>query len=83
MKIGLAPDAFRPSTHAQHREISMSVEVIVYAVAAVFSAVAAFFAFRRSSRYRAQRDAKNAYDQGSAGFALAILAMVLVVFATH
>ena len=83
MKVGPVPDAFRTSTHAQHREISMSVEVIVYAVAAVISAVAAFFAFRRSSRYRAQNDSKNAYDQGSAGLALVILAIVLVVFATH
>lgn len=61
----------------------MSVETIVYAVAAVGAAVAAFFAFRRSAKFRAQRDETNALDQGGAGFALVILAIVLAVFATH
>lgn len=61
----------------------MSVETIVYAVFAVISAIAAFFAFRRSSRLRAAGDQTNALDQGGAGLALVILAVVLVVFATH
>lgn len=59
----------------------MSVEAIVCAIGAVIAAVSAFFAFRRSSRYRAQRDGVNAYDQGSAGLALVILAIFLVIFA--
>lgn len=61
----------------------MSVEVAVYAIFAVVSAVAAFFTFRNANRLKAKGDEVNYLDQSGAGIALSILCIVLVIFATH
>lgn len=61
----------------------MSVEVAVYFIFAVVAAVSAFFTFRRANRLKANGDQVNYLDQSGAGIALSVLALVLVIFATH
>lgn len=61
----------------------MSVEVVVYGVFAIVAAVSAFFTFRNANRLKAKGDKVNYLDQSGAGIALSVLALVLVIFATH
>ena len=61
----------------------MSVEVAVYGIGAIVSAVSAFFTFRNANRLKAKGDEVNYLDQSGAGIALSVLAIVLVIFATH
>ncbi|MBA3994823.1 MAG: hypothetical protein C0469_14990 [Cyanobacteria bacterium DS2.3.42] len=61
----------------------MGLEVAIYSIGALLSAVAAGFTFRRAARLKAAGDNVNYLDQSGAAVALSILALVLVIFATH
>lgn len=61
----------------------MGLEVAIYSIGALISAVAAGFTFRRAARLKAAGDNVNYLDQSGAAVALSILALVLVIFATH